>query len=179
MKNCFLLLYALLAMGAPRVAAQGVDYTFDKHVNFYNYKTYQWVNINNGQRLDDLTADQLLATLDVELAKKGLEKSQSDPPDLYIGYQIARNNDRHFAQYNVGASSGSAAGANSGTAGTTITTVHSGQLVLDMYDSSKKQLVWRGVVANAIDADATPAKKQKHLDKTIERLLKNYPPKKT
>jgi hypothetical protein len=179
MKNCILLLYLLSALAVPRAAAQGVYYTFDKHVNFYNYKTYKWVTIDSGQRLDDLTADQLIATLDVELAKKGLAKADSDPPDLYIGYQIARNNDRHFSQYNVGGSSGSAAGATSATAGATIATVHSGQLVLDLYDASKKQLVWRGVVPNAIDANATPEKKQKHMDKAVERLLKEYPPKKT
>lgn len=42
----------------------------------------------------------------------------------------------------------------------------------------KKQLVWRGVVSNAIDANAKPDKKQKHMDKAIEKLLKEYPPQK-
>jgi hypothetical protein len=178
MKNCYLLASLLLALGAPRVAAQSVNYTFDKNANFYNFKTYKWVSIENGQHLDDLTADQLLATLDVELAKKGLTKSSSDPADLFIAYQIARSDAKHFSQYTVGAASGSAAGATSGTAGATITTVHSGQLVLDMYDAAKKQLVWRGILSNAIDADAKPDKKQKHMDKAVEKLLKDYPPQK-
>jgi len=34
------------------------------------------------------------------------------------------------------------------------------------------------VLPNAIDADANPDKKQKHLDKAIEKLLKDYPPRK-
>ena len=47
-----------------------------------------------------------------------------------------------------------------------------------MYDGERKQLVWRGIVADVIDANAKPDKKQKHLDKAVEKLLKNYPPQK-
>jgi hypothetical protein len=176
MKNHILIVFALLALGAPRVAAQSVNYTFDKNVNFYNFKTYKWVAIDNGQHLDELTAGQLIATLDVELAKKSLTKSESNQADLYIAYQIASGNNKHFSQYNVGASNGSAAGATSGAGGANITAVHSGQVVLDMYDSATKQLVWRGVISSAIDANAKPDKKQKHMDKAVAKLLSNYPP---
>jgi hypothetical protein len=176
MKRYFLLAFVLLALGVGRVTAQGVNYSFDKNANFYNYKTYKWVSVESGQQLDGLTADQLIGTLGTELGKKGLTESQSDKADLYIGYQIARGNDKQLRHYDFGASYGSAAGATSGTAGATTTIVHSGQLVLDMYDSARKQLVWRGVVSNAIDANAKPDKKQKHMDKAIEKLLKDYPP---
>jgi len=176
MKKYILLASLLLALGTARVAAQTANYTFDKNGDFYNYKTYKWVTIQNAQHLDELTEGQLLGTLNVQLAKKGLTESQSDQVDLYIGYQIARGNAKHLNQYNMGASPGSAAGATSGSAGATFITVHSGELVLDMYDSAKKQLVWRGVVSNAIDADAKPDKKQKQMDKAIEKLLKGYPP---
>jgi hypothetical protein len=46
------------------------------------------VTIENSQQLDKLTEDQLIGTLQVELSKKGLIKSDSDNTDLYIGYQI-------------------------------------------------------------------------------------------
>ena len=47
-----------------------------------------------------------------------------------------------------------------------------------MYDSAKKELVWRGVASKTIDPKAKPEKQQKNIDKAVAKLLKNYPPKK-
>jgi Domain of unknown function (DUF4136) len=176
MKKYFLLAALLLSVGAGHAAAQTGSASFDPKADYPNYKTYKWVKIESPQRLDDLTADQLIGTLEVELAKKGLSKSETDKADLFIGYQVARGNEKPLSHLGIGASYGSAAGAKTGTAGASTTVVHSGQLVLDMYDSTTKQLIWRGVVSDAIDANAKPDKKQKHMDKAVEKLLKDYPP---
>jgi Domain of unknown function (DUF4136) len=178
MKKWFLLIpLVVLAVAVGYASAQGATTSFDKDANFLNYKTYKWVNIPSAQQLDELTSDQLIGTLEVALANKGLAKSKSDTADLFIGYQIARGGgDKQLNHYAVGLSSGSAAGATSGTAGATTTVVHSGQLVLDMYDAATKKLIWRGIVSHAIDANAKPDKKQKHMDKAVEKLLRDYPP---
>lgn len=175
MKKYLLLALVLLSPSVTRLAAQSVTYTFDPNTDFSKFKTYKWVAIKDAPQLDELTADQLIATLDVELAKKGLTKTQSDTADLYIGYQIAKGNASQLGTPNLGVSYGSGVGGSSGSAAVT-TTVHSGKLVLDMYESEKKQLVWRGVIAHSIDANAKPDQKQKHMDQTVAKLLKNYPP---
>jgi len=177
MKKWLLLASLLFASAAGRSAAQTANANFDKSANFLNYKTYKWVSIPSQQQLDELTAAQLVGTLEVELARKGLTKSKSDSADLFIGYQMVRSGNKEQNHYDVGATYGSAGGA-TGNGGATITTIHSGQLILDMYDATSKKLVWRGVVSNAIDADAKPDKKQKHMDKAVEKLLKDYPPQK-
>ena len=173
-----ILLVLLLAVGAGRTWAQTEVATFDKNTDFSKYKTYKWVNIPSSQRLDDLTADQLTGTLNVELAKKDLKKANSDKADLFIGYQIVPAKGKHLNHLNLGASYGAPAGGTSGSAAATTTVVHSGQLILDMYDANTKQLVWRGMVSDAIEANAKPDKKQKHMDKAVEKLLKGYPPEK-
>lgn len=160
---------------ATVVAAQGATYDYDKHASFLNYKKYKWVPLPSTEQLDELTASQLVGTLQVELEKKGLTKTDGDDADLFIGYQIANPKAKPLHSENVGTSYGSVGGVMAGGSAN-VTTVHSGQLVLDIYDAAKKQLVWRGVVADPIDADAKPDKKQKHLSKAVERLLKNYPP---
>ena len=55
-----------------------------------------------------------------------------------------------------------------------------GNLDLDMYDSAKKELVWRGVASKTIDPKAKPEKQQKNMQlrRKFDKLLKNYPPKK-
>jgi hypothetical protein len=177
MKKAFLLVCLLSVVAAVSAAAQTPGYTFDRESDFSKYKTYKWVSIPNAQKLDDLTSDQLTGSLEVELAKKGLTRSQSDNADLYLGYQIAPPDQKQLTYYDIGGSYGSVAGGNMATAATTVT-VHSGRLVLYMYDATKKQLVWRGMVPNAIDANAKPDKKQKHMDKAVAKLLSEYPPKK-
>jgi len=176
MKKWLLLASLLFAAAAGRSPAQNADTNIEKGANFLNYKTYKWVRIPSPQQLDELTAAQLMGTLEVELARKGLTKSKSDSADLFIGYQMVRTG-KEPNLYDVGATYGSADGA-TGNGGATITTIHSGQLILDMYDAASKKLVWRGIVSNAIDADAKPDKKQKHMDKAVEKLLKDYPPQK-
>jgi hypothetical protein len=178
MRKYLLLSGLLLAVGVGQGAGQSVNVNFDNRADFNQFKTYKWVTIKDALQLDELTADQLIATVDVELAKKGLTKSKTEKADLWVGYQIARPGQKQLSHFNIGASYGSATGAKSATAGATTTTVHSGQLVLDMYGSVQQQLLWRGVVSEAIDADANPAKKQKHMDKAIEKLLKDFPPQK-
>lgn len=63
-------------------------------------------------------------------------------------------------------------------AGATATSekIYIGQLDLDMYDRADKRLVWRGKVSKTIDPKAKPDKRQKNIQKAIEKLLKNYPP---
>ena len=61
------------------------------------------------------------------------------------------------------------------TTGST-STIYIGQLALDMYDSTNRDLVWRGVASKTIDPKAKPEKQQKNLAKAIKKLLKNYPP---
>lgn len=178
MKLAILSLTLTVLLGTGVAQAQTEVATFDKNTDFLKYKTYKWVSIPSSQKLDDLTADQLIGTLNVELAKKDLKKSDADKADLYIGYEIIPAKGKHLDHLNLGMGYGASAGGSSGTATTTTTIVHSGQLILDMYDANTKQMVWRGTVSDAIDENAKPDKKQQHMDKAVEKLLKNYPPEK-
>jgi hypothetical protein len=56
-------------------------------------------------------------------------------------------------------------------------TIDVGTLVLDMYDPTTKQLVWTGRATKTLDPGAKQEKQQKNLDKAMQKLLKNYPPK--
>ena len=178
MNKCILFAFVLLTLGVGRLPAQSPNFNFARDVDFSKYKTYEWVSIASGQYLDDLTADQLAGTLDVELAKKGLKTSLSEKADLYIGYQIVRVNKKQLEHYEIGEAYQPPAGATTGTPGQAASAVHSGPLVLYMFDAATNKLVWWGALPKAIDADAEPDKKQKHMDAAIAKLLRDYPPQK-
>jgi hypothetical protein len=164
--------------------AQDVRYNFDKGTDVSKFKTYKWIEIESTQKLSELVNKQVITGIDAELAKKGLVKSDSDSADLLVGYQAAVTQEKEFSSYSSGYATGGGfyrggwyrgGGGMATTTGQT-TTIYVGQLVLDMYASAPKSLVWRGVVSKTIDQNAKPDKQQKNLTKALAKLLKNYPP---
>jgi hypothetical protein len=61
-------------------------------------------------------------------------------------------------------------------ASVTTHTVDIGSLVLDVYDPSGKQLLWRGTASETVSRSGSPEKKQERLDKAMAKLLKKFPP---
>ena len=177
MKRLSILTFLLLIVGVSVVVAQDVTYNFDQDTDFLKFKTYKWVSIKNAQQVDDIAARQITAAIDAELAKKGLVKTDADNADLYVGYQTAIGSQKQWNAYNTGWGYGPRWGGG-GMSTATSSTIRTGQLDLDMYDSANKRLVWRGTVSKTLDPNAKPEKRQKNLDNAVAKLLKNYPPKK-
>jgi hypothetical protein len=172
----------LVLAGSSAAFAQDVRYNFDKQANFSGFKTYRWVAIKGAQPLSDLTDRQIKAALDVELSNKGLTLAQGDQADLFIGYQAAIDTEKQFTSYDTGWGYGPGwygggwyGGGGGMTTGST-STIYVGQLALDMYAATAKQLVWRGTASKTLDQNAKPEKQQKNLAKAVKKLLKNYPP---
>jgi hypothetical protein len=184
MRRLILLAIALLFVAVTSAVAQDVRYDFDKDKDFSKYKTYKWVPIKDADQPNELTAKQITAAIDAELANKGLTKTDLDSADLYIGYQTAVGTEKQFTAYNTGWGYGPGWGrgwygyggmATTTTYGST-STIYIGQLDLSMYDAAQKQLVWRGTASKTLDPKAKPEKRQKNITKAVQKLLKNYPP---
>jgi hypothetical protein len=172
----------LLLLGATAALAQDVRYNFDKSTDFSKYKTYHFVPIKGAAQVNDLVDKQIKAALESQLSQKGLTKVDSDTADLYIGYQTAIGQEKEFTSYNSGWGYGPGWGrggwygpSSSITTGQT-STIYTGQIAIDMYDSAQKDLVWRGVVSKTIDTKAKPEKQEKNLNKALTKLFKKYPP---
>ena len=173
----------LVLLGATTVVAQDVRYNFDKTADFTKYKTYKFVPIKDAAPVNDLVDKQIKAEIESQLTQKGLSKVDGDDADLYIGYQTAIGQEKEFTSYNSGWGYGPGWGRGGwyGGGGTGITTgqtstIYTGQIAIDMYDSAHKDLVWRGVVSKTIDTKAKPDKQQKNLTKALTKLFKKYPP---
>jgi hypothetical protein len=46
-----------------------------------------------------------------------------------------------------------------------------------MYETAAKKLVWKGLASKTIDQGADAEKRQKNIQKGIDKLLKDFPPK--
>jgi hypothetical protein len=162
---------ALLACGVAR--AQDVRYNYMPGTDFSKYHTYKWVTIEGGAHPNQIVDAQIKQAVDSQLASKGLTKNDSDKADLYVGYQIAVDQEKQWNGFGMGG--GLRWG---GMASATSSTISIGTLVLDMYDPTTKQLVWTGNATKTMDPSSNQEKNQKSLDKAMQKLLKNYPPKK-
>jgi len=175
--------FVLVASIAP---AQDVGYNFDQQADFSKYKTYKWVTVKGGEQPNELVAKQIADAIDRQLATKGLTKTDSDTADLYVAYQVAVDQEKQMTTFSTGYGMGPGWGGRyyggyyggGGTTTATTSTINVGTVAIDMYDREAKQLVWRGMASKQLDPKAKPDKRQKNLDKAMEKLLKNYPPKK-
>ena len=174
-----LLLTGFAAVGL----AQDVRYNFDQGTSFGNYRTYKWVQIKDAPQLNALVDQQVRTAIETELAKKGLTKTSGEEADLWIAYQFTLAQEKEISSYSTdfGYGPGWGRGWYGGGMGSTMTTgqtstIHVGEIALDMYDPATKKIVWRGTATKTLDAKAKPEKRQKNLAKGTAKLLKNYPP---
>ena len=167
-----LLVTSLCLLAAKTLAAQDVKYNFMPGTDFSKYHTYKWVSIGNGAHPNQIVDAEIKQSVDSQLATKGLTKTEGDKADLYVGYQVAVDKEKEWNAYGMG---GGIRWGGMGTA--TSSTINVGTLVLDFYDPEKKQLVWTGNATKTIDPSSNQEKNQKNLDKAMQKLLKNYPPK--
>jgi hypothetical protein len=161
---------ALLACSVT--PAQDVTTNAMPGVSFANYHTYKWVTVEGASYPNQIVDTQIKNSIDSQLQTKGLVKSTTDKADLYVAYQVSLNQEKQWNAYGMGG--GLRWGGGMATAQSS--TISIGTLVLDMYDPSTKQLVWTGRATKTLDPGANEQKKQKNLDKAMQKLLKNFPP---
>ena len=184
MKRLIFLAFFSFSLGVSLAGAQDVRYNFDSQANFAAFKTYKWAEIKGADRPNQLVDKQIRDALEAGLATKGLEETDSDSADLYIAYQTAIGTEKQFTSYNTGWGYGPGwgrgwyGGMGSGMTTGSTSTIYVGQLGIDMYETAKKDLVWRGTASKTLDPKAKPEKQQKNLAKAVNKLLNNYPPKK-
>ncbi len=162
-----LLLTLLACAFAP---AQDVTTNAMPGTDFTKYHTYKWVPIEGAVQPNQIVDAQIKQSVDAQLATKGLTKTDGEKPDLLIGYQVSIDQEKQWNAYGTG---GLRWGG--GMASAQQSTISIGTLVLDMYDPTSKQLVWTGRVSKTLEPNANQGKKQKNLDKAMQKLLKKFP----
>jgi hypothetical protein len=159
---------AIICLG-PTALAQQVATQYDRGVNFANYHTYKWITIEGAKQPDQITAQNIMNAVNAQLSAKGLSLVESNP-DLLVGFQTALSQQQQVNYYNSG---GYWMG---GFGQATTSTIHVGELILDMYAPSSHTLVWRGSASKTLNPSSNPDKNYKNLQKSVEKLLKNFPP---
>jgi hypothetical protein len=155
---------------ASSVFAQKVNTDWDHEANFSNYKTYAWIETKH-PAVSDLTNKRIVENIDKQLAAKGFTKVIDNAAALVV-YNAGVKEQVSVEGYNYGYGRYRWGGGM-----TTYSKVVElqGTLVIDLVDSRKKELVWRGTATDTLSDK--PEKNAQKIEKATEKLFKKYPPK--
>jgi hypothetical protein len=174
-----LLLTALLGLAfCLTISAQKITYETEPGINFSKFKTYKWQRADDARYPDPATDEILMSSIDEQLSAKGLVKTTGETADLYIVYQLAVVDDMMTSSFKTGGRWLGVPNSNPGFSGAATNSsdvVKKGWLLVDLYDSQLKKLVWRASATKALkgkDAD----KIRQNARKAMGKIFSNYPP---
>ena len=130
---------------------------------------------------DQLINNEIKRAIDEQLAQKGLIKVDKDA-DLHVSYHAAIRQEQSLYLSGMGWGDrgwcrwGSGAGSWNGSMQAQTSSVPIGAIVVDLYDSTLDDLIWRGDATKTIDLKRDPDKNYKNLQKAMAKLFNNYPP---
>lgn len=160
-------LAAVLCLGAMAMA-QDVRFDYDRSANFSTYQTYQWVGDAPNASGNQLMDQNIKQSIDEQLAAKGLRRVESGG-DLQVSYRAAVQQEKQFDGFGTGFRF-------NGTGRVTTSTIEVGQIVVNLFDPARQQLVWSGAAEKTLDIKKDPDKNYRNLQKAMAKMFKNYPP---
>lgn len=151
--------------------AQNTTFNFMPGTNFGQFHTFKWVNIPGGVHSNQIINQEIQNAVVGQLTGKGLTQTNADNADLYVGYQIAEDQEKQWNAFGMGG------GFRFGGMGSaTSSTIINGTLVVDIYQVSTKQLVWTSRATKTLSPSKNQQKDINNLNKAVAKMFKNYPP---
>jgi hypothetical protein len=170
----FLIGLFLTVFTASSSFAQQVKADYDRGANFAQYKTYSWQNVKTKDPLD---VDRIKNAVNAALAAKGWTQVDSGGDVSIVAMEITHNQqtlNTFYDGFGGGWGYRRFGGGGFGEATTTTETYKVGTVVVDLFDTKTKQLVWRGSSSDTLSNNSD--KNIKNLDKGVQKMFKNFPP---
>jgi len=152
--------------------AQQVKTDYDRDANFSQYKTYSFEKV---QTQDSLWIDRIKEAINTALAAKGWTLVQSGGDVAIVAIDTTQNQQTLNTFYDGFGGGWRWRGFGGfGDSTTTVENYKVGTLVVDLFDSHTKTLVWRGSASDALSDKSD--KNIKTLDKGVEKMFDHFPP---
>ncbi len=174
--NC-VLAAAFLACVASAASADQLKSDYDHGVDFSNYHTYSWGKVTTA---NPFYVERVKQAVDHSLQAKGWRMVPSGG-ETTIFAQDRVHNEQELETTYVGMGGGWGGGRWSGMGGmgdatTDTVDMRVGRLVVDIFDSKSKALLWRGSATEDLSDDS--GKNSKKLAVDTSKLFRNFPPQK-
>jgi hypothetical protein len=152
------------------VFADNVKVDYDHSADFNQIKTYSWSKIKTANSIWD---DRVKDAIDKQLAAKGWTQVPSGGDVSLVAIEktyVQQQYDTFYDDFG-----GFRRYGGFGESTTSVDNYKVGTLMVSMFDSNSKQLIWRGTSSG--DLSSNPDKNTKNLDKDTQKMFKNFPPK--
>jgi hypothetical protein len=165
MKTLRLVLVLILSIYVTSCSSVTIDDYFFKTADLTSYKTFDWISrphaILIAKEGRGQTEKLLKESVNKQLTARGLSQ-KADSPDLLISYLVGAEltntddfsdkvGERTAQQYSEGA------------------------ILLDFLDGKTRELLWRVAAFGIEDRNPTPERNKEIIEKTVERMFKNFP----
>ena len=147
--------------------------------DFSKFKTYKWQRAEKANYQDAVVDRILKKTIGEQLTAKGMTESDSDSADVYVIYQMAVGEDAEWSTFNTGVDWYTGANNLAGFGGATTnatTIIRKGWLMIDIYHTADKKLVWQANAVKTLGKGTDPQKMESNARKAMSKVFKNYPP---
>src|ERR1700730_8229061 len=154
---------ALLALAAGPALAQKIDVEFDESADFAHYKTFHIVEGQLNAKAAALNSDLTRRRIENEIRKRLIEKGLMEvetKPDLNVRFTLGQARRTEIETYPAGWRGLGTRAVRVGYA--------QGTLVINLRDTSRKELVWRSV---AEEEKNDPMEIAQHLDGMVRKSI--------
>ena len=177
--------WALALVACSATYAQDVRTNYMPGTDFSKYHTYAWVEDVQGVPAlgghpDQILDAQVKQAIDSQMAAKGFTRVvDGGNADLVLGYQLAIDREKQINGFANGWGGWGPWGGGLDTFSANTSSNYIGTFVVAMYDPTVKKLIWIGAAQHAIEPSKKPEKNQGKLNKGAEKLLKDFPPRRS
>ncbi len=184
MKKALQLFLLLSIFLAADVSAQ-VKSDYDKNTDFSKFKTYTFAGWqqDSDKQLNDFDKKRILDALQSEFEKRGMTLVKEGGDATITLYLVLNEKTSTTAYtdytggYGYGPRWGWGMGPGGGMGSSTTTYSQSdyleGTMVIDIYDSNGRKMIWQGVLTSIVNDN--PQKREKTIPKKIAKLMRKYP----
>jgi len=167
-----LFLFVLLASCSPGL---NVSSDYDIATNFRAIKTFGWYTDKVKVKSDSVQYDtffdkRMKKAIKTQLQNQGMTFSAANP-DVYVNYKVGFSNEQRYrnnSPYGYGYY-----GYPFGL-GTTVQQYKEGTITIDLVNSSRNELLWRGVAETEVGSRNLSEEK---IFQIVTNILRQYPPK--
>jgi len=163
-------MFAFLFLSVSLAFGQKVRFDYDHNATFSKYKTFMWIKKPLTPQ-DPLMQQRIIDSVNAQLMAKGLRLVESNA-DLAVAVNVATQEKQTLNTFYDGL--GGWAWGMGGVATTTVDTYTEGTMVVDLFDTQTKKVVWRGTAEK--DISSKPKKVSNEVEKAVEKLFKHFPP---
>ena len=171
-----LLLYSLYGCSSVQVHSD-----FDQNADFSSINSYKWKKVNvpdDALASNPLLYRRIVSAVDVYMADRGFKKTDQGSADVFLAIHAGMKEKMRVTDW------GGARGYyrdpwwGTGAYGSRVDVSYytEGTLVIDVVDSRKNELIWRGLGSGIVHEYASQEKMTATINEYVTKILGQFPP---